>query len=213
MENQLDENLMYPVEPVFENNEDAFINDCPSGIALPELTLSGGDRTFPENIVSAESSQLISNLALLSEPLPFSLPEIESTFSQVSTCFPVHFRPRSFPDGNNVNQNSYYEGNFNLELPSVTTSCGVDLPHNVRGFAAQHAPLMTTRVTGYSPVNSQAPAWHAGPQCLMNCNNNNVNDYSPQPDVSASAFVTHDNQVNSYSIRRANKILLKGEGT
>ena len=198
MENQLDEHLMYAGDTLFGNNGVNFINTCSAQSALPELTLSDSDKNFPDNIVSAESSQLVSNLALLTEPLPLSLPEIESTFSQVTTPNSTSpFSAQPFLDGksNVVNSQPFESEAIRLELPPTSNSCAAEQNHCNRDFVShlQHEPAVAARTQAH-PVNRQAPAWQLGSLYVMNCNNNNINDNS-QPDISNSNYFGHDKQV------------------
>jgi len=196
----MDENLMYSAtgDRLFGNNATNLISHCSSKEALPQLALSGSDKNFPDNIVSVESSQLVSNLALLSEPLPLSLPEIEATFSQISTCSQTNFRP--CPNENDIHLSSYFDrSTAQLELPFLTPSCAANQSHNSCEFVSnlQHEPLMTTCIN--SPVSSQPHVWNVGPQYGMNCNNNNVNDSSRADNRDASFFV-HSHQVIFYTV-------------
>ena len=222
MEAQIDDQGFGDV--LYDNNARNFLSNCPNEAALPELKFKDDDQSFPDNVVSLSNVQAGLHLALLSEELPVSLPEIESSFNfapssssqgtqeEMSSRF--HPYSRTSTDDNKTHGTISYcdiskQPSFESALAAnessyehcYTTSNGNNqrqMPSDRENLVFEQTIHQNQVMATSQPQNYQWPTTQNN-QYVMNSNNNNVNGttsyHAQQP---ASNYFIQDLQVQLF---------------
>ena len=201
MDTQLDEQLVYSGESLFEQSDKSYNYNHES--SLPELKLKDGDTAFPDNLTSGNNSgQSISHMTFLTDPLPISLPDIESSFAPTTSQDRQHdsprFHPYRGPRDNEIQGERLPE--YHETCPTLYQSTAVANSENYEQY--QQATRKTQYVTNHQPhtveknsafFDVSQPQWSeaSAVQYALNSNNNNINQ-----------IVTHNGIQTAYHVAK-----------